>query len=129
MPFVPQKKGTLLIPTGGTKHLFAIITNACPEGKHLLVNVSKISSARRHDPTCEIEPGAHRFITDPSYAYYQMAQIQDADRLVKMVNGWVYKTHDDISDALLARLRSGVTESDFTPRRIINYFQGLPEDC
>ena len=126
MPYVPYKKGTLLIPTGGTKHLFAIITDACPEGKHLLVNVSKISPVRRHDPTCVFAAGAHPFIKQPSFAYFQMAQIQKAARLSKMVDLCEYSDHRDISDELLAQMRAGIDRSDYTPRYIINYFAGLP---
>lgn len=125
MPYVPYKKGTLLIPTGGTNHLFAIITDKCKQGSHLIVNFTTLRPNAKHDPSCIAEAGEHRFITQRSYALYRMADIQPADRLSRLVDARVYSTHDDISYDLLQRLCEGVEDSPFTARRIADYFANL----
>jgi len=120
MAYSPYRKGTLLIPTGGTKHLFIIVTDRCDEGCHLLVNLSTVKGGF-HDQTCILEPGCHRFISEKSYAVYRLAEIQPATRLSKMVDGWVYSTHDDASEDLANQIMAGVCVSPHTPRRIKNY--------
>lgn len=62
MAYVPYKKGTLLIPTGNTKHLFVIVTDKCAESCHLLVNITSVRDGMEHDKTTIIEAGEHSFI-------------------------------------------------------------------
>jgi hypothetical protein len=123
MPYTPYKKGTLLIPTGGTNHLFGIITDICAEGLHLIVNVTSINPTMKHDPACKISAGEHPFIKHDSYVLYRLADIQSAARLTRMVDSWVYRRHVDLSEELLTRMRDGVENSLFTPQRIIRYFK------
>ncbi len=126
MAYVPYKKGTVLIPTGGTKHLFVILTDKCPAGEHLLVNVSSIKPNMKHDTTCIVNAGEHRFITKDSYVEYRRAEIIAAARLSKLVDTFVYTAHDDVTDDLLLAIRDGVEDSPFTARRILNYFKNAP---
>jgi hypothetical protein len=130
MPYVPFKKGTLLIPSGAkngleAKHLFGILTDRCAEGQHLLVGVTTLYPDAPHDPACIMAAGEHRFIVHDSYALYRMAQIQPAERLSKMVDGWLYSEHDTLSDELLTKLIDGVAASRFVPRYVKNYLNGL----
>ena len=62
MSYVPFKKGTVLIPSGGVKHLFGIITDKCPDGEHLLVNLTSIRLGIKHDDACEVSIGEHSFV-------------------------------------------------------------------
>lgn len=130
MPYVPFKKGTLLIPSGvkngqEAKHMFGILTDKCSEGQHLLVSVTTLVPNAPYDPSCVMSAGEHRFITHDSYALYRMAQIQHAERLSKMVDGWLYSEHDPLSDALLAKMINGVQASRFVPRYVKTYLDGL----
>lgn len=120
MAYVPYRKGTLLIPTGGTKHLFVIVTDRCLAGHHLIVNLTTVRS-QNIDTTCVVEAGCHRFIVDRSYAVYRLADIQSAAKLSRMVDGWVYSTHDDASEELSDIILNGVCKSRHTPKRIRNY--------
>lgn len=122
MSFVPARCGTLLIPTGPTgNHLLVIATDACSEGKHLLVNLSTIYSGAFYDDTCVVQAGEHPFVKAPSFAVYRSAMIQTGDRLTQMVDGWVYKAHHDATDALTARILAGALASRLTPRHVKNY--------
>lgn len=126
MVYAPHRCGTLLIPTGPTgDHLFVITTDICVNGRHLLANVSTIHDHRHHDDTCTIAPGEHPFINGDSYVVYRMATIGRAERLTRMVDGWMYKAHDDASDALTQRIFDGFEVSRFTPRRIKDYIATL----
>jgi hypothetical protein len=127
MPYVPYRRGTLLIPSGPSgDHLFGVITDICAEGRHLIVNISSIPETGFYDATCVIGPGEHPFVTKPSYAYYSMADIQAAERLGRMVDGWVYRRHNaDLSPDLAQRIEDGVLASPHTKRRIKNYYRAL----
>lgn len=127
MPYVPYRGGTLLIPSGPTgDHLFAIATPACAAGLHVIVNITSVpDEGNFYDDTCVIEAGEHPFAKQPSYAYYGMADIQAAERLTRMVEGWVYRKHDDMSDALTQRIEDGILASRFTKRRIKVYYESL----
>ena len=125
MAYDPYRKGTLLIPTGGTKHLFVIATNRCANGAHLIVNITTVRGPNI-DATCVLEAGCHRFVTGQSYAVYRMADIQSAERLGRMVDGWVYSVHDDASEELTQLVYDGVSQSRHTPKRILNYLSGTP---
>ena len=75
----------------------------------------------RHDPTCIISAGEHPFIVHDSYVAYRLSVVQSGERLARMVEGWVYKPKEDLSEELCERMLEGVARSDFTPRRIIDY--------
>lgn len=122
MPYVPYKKGTVLIPSGGTKHLFAIITDKCAAGEHLLVNLTSVRPGIKHDDTCEVSPGEHPFVKQESYVEYRHADILTAARISARVDDGTYTVHSDISDALLQAFRDGVEDSDNVKQRITKYF-------
>lgn len=130
MPYVPCKKGTLLIPSGSkggeeAKHLFVIVTDACAEHKHLLLGFTSLDKAKPHDPACIVPGGCHPFIDRDSYVLYRMAQIQLGDRLRSMVDGWVYMIREPASDELVEAMLEGVARSRFVPRFVQKYLQGI----
>jgi hypothetical protein len=123
MPYVPYKKGTVLIPTGGTKHLFAIVTDKCPAHEHLLVNLTSVRKGVSHDPACEVGPGEHAFVKQESYVEYRRAETMAAARISARVDDGTFTTHDDLSNALLQAFRDGIEDSDHVAQRILDYFQ------
>jgi len=91
MPYVPYKKGTLLIPSGADGyHLFITVNEKCDEGQHLLINVTSLRDGAKYDDTCILEAGEHPFIKHKSYVVYRMAFIKPAASISKMVDGWEY---------------------------------------
>lgn len=126
MGYVPYKKGTLLIPTGGTNHLFVIVTDKCQSNEHLLVNVTTIRPNIKHDPTCELKSGDHPFIKQDSYVEYRRAEIKAAAWLTKMVDGFVYRPNTDVTDTLLQLIRDGFEDSPFVSGRVLRYFKAAP---
>lgn len=122
MMYTPYKGSGLFIETGGVDHLFIVVTDACSNGEHLLLNFSTVKQGVWHDPTCIVEAGVHPFITSQSFVEYRFAQIQSGERLSKMVNGWVYRrARDDVDANLVNSMLAGVTESPFTRGRVKKY--------
>ena len=81
-----QKGDTLHIPDTGPDHdpkrghLHIILTDECPDGKHLLVSVSSLRP--KCDNSCLLGKGDHPFITRDSFISYAHADIYDA-RVIK----------------------------------------------
>ncbi|MFA6279955.1 MAG: hypothetical protein WC612_04080 [Bdellovibrionales bacterium] len=123
MSYFPQKKGTLLVPSGNKNHLHVIMTDSCAEHKHLLVNVSTIYPETYYDNACVIEIGEHPFIKHPSYVVYRQARIDRTEHLIKCVNGWVFRPSQPVSDALLERIFEGFFLSPHVSRLIKNYLR------
>lgn len=126
MTYVPQKGHSLLIPTGGGHfHLFVILTDKCPKGLHLLVNISSCDPNVQHDTTCEVNPGDHRFVNHASYAVYGLAVTFEAAYLTAKVDGQIFKQHDNATPALVARMITGILVSPFTKPLIKTYYRQL----
>lgn len=121
----PHRKGTLLIDSGTSgKHLYFIVTDACAEGYHLLVNISTLRSDR-DDQTCVLPIGCHPFVTADSYVVYRMADIQSADKISRMVAGWVWTPKEDCTEKLIEMIFAGFAVSPHAPQRIVNYVESL----
>ena len=126
MTYIPARCDTLLIPTGDAgDHLFVIATDACSAGQHLLVNFTSIKPGRKIDNTCIIKAGEHPFVTHDSYVLYRSAQLQPAQRIGRMVDGWMYKTHQPATPQLTDRILSGFETSPFTPRFIEKHLKDV----
>ena len=128
MAYRPVRKAGLLIPSGTYEnpdalHLHIILTNKCADGFHLLGSIATVRRGQRHDPICIIEADEHPFINRLSYAIYRRFTTVRSSHITKCVDGWVYRKHDPISDDLYERICEGIADSDFTPRRIIEYWE------
>ena len=104
------------------KHLFVTLTNACPNGQHLLISICSIMPGRFHDPACEIAIGEHEFITKPSYVEYRFPTTRPGTLITKCVEGWMYHQKEDLEDLLFDRVCHGVEESEFIPKWALDYF-------
>jgi len=126
--YVPEKRNTLLIPSGTfedpeRKHLFVIVTNKGENNSFLAVPVSSIKPDIYYDKTTLLPVGCHSFIRKPSYVLYEKADILKADRLIKCVEGWVYTPREKMPLPQFKAICNGVTVSEHTPQRIIAYFK------
>ncbi len=127
MPYVVARGNTLLVPSG-TKadpdkmHLFVVVTDECDAGEHLMVSLSSIKQGVYHDPTCEMQVGAHPFVTAPSYVEYRLAIIRSAQYICQCTNNGAYIPRQPLSAALLVRVADGVLVSSFVPAKIRRYY-------
>jgi hypothetical protein len=91
----------------------------------LSVMVSSIKPNKPHDATCELEPGAHEFITLRSFVVYRQAETPAAKHIGNMVDKKYYTVKADISEDLFKKVVSGLFASDDTRPRIKTYANGV----
>jgi hypothetical protein len=113
MPFKPEKKATLLMPSGPLddperRHLWIILTDPCPRDAHLLVSASTLRENRFHDPSCIIEPGEHKRIKARSWIEYRRCRAELSTALVNGEASWLYHPAEPVSDELLERICDGL---------------------
>jgi hypothetical protein len=113
-----EKYQTFLVPSGPDKHLYIVVTEADGDGMHILVNVTSIDPEIAHDKTCCFDGGEHKFIKKPSYAAYGFAIQRHANFVDQQVKLGNYIQHDDASEEVVAKIRSGLKKSVFTKRGI-----------
>lgn len=124
MPYSPARCDTVMIPTGDAgDHLFVITTDACPQGKHILVNLTSIKPGRSIDTTCVVQPGEHPFVVRDSYVVYRSAQMLSAQKIGQMVDSWVYRKGQPATEPLTDKILAGFSASQFTPRFILNHLR------
>ena len=123
MSYAPYPRGTILIPTDATKHLFIIVTKLCSAGCHLLLNVSSIREGKFHDPACVFAGGEHPFIKNPSFVYYYMADQKPAKSISSLVANSTYIEKDALEPVHFARVCDGIMQSKFTKPWVKDYFR------
>jgi hypothetical protein len=128
MPYEPARAKTLLIPSGterdpNKKHLFVILTDACRDGQHLLVSLSRVKEGVHYDTACVFEPGEHAFVRERSFAAYRLARIESAQHLIRCVDSWYFTPKEDMPLPLLQRMCDGLERSEFIAQRIVTYYR------
>jgi hypothetical protein len=107
-------------------HLWLVITE--PFGSPPRVIIVGLTTQRDgSDTTVVLTPADHTFIKHPTIVFYADAREVEANLLERLVALDQSRLHADPgSDALLMRIRDGLLESSFTPRKIKNSFR---ENC
>jgi len=117
------KKGTLLVPSGGTSHLHIICNDTCHIGANLLVNIS--SAYDGCDSTCMLDVGDHDFVRHASYVFYAKAMIVKARGLKSGFDNGSIRTQAPLRDDVFTRVVEGINASPDTPLNISRYFNQL----
>lgn len=118
--WVPTTGGTLFIASGPDgDHLFVLVYSRVldghgPENQFLLVPFCSVDGARYCDEACIVRAGEHPFIKNVSYLSYRDAQLQTSAHLENLVNKGIYRPHDQVTDELLKKIRTGLTVSSRT---------------
>lgn len=125
MVYPVLKKGTILIPSGTTfapdkHHLFVVCTDACRDGKHLLVPIATWTNDHC-DTTCRLIAGEHGFIKHASYILYRKARIEAGADLVKGVEERILSPDAPMNGQTFLRIANGICRSPHTPRKIKAY--------
>jgi hypothetical protein len=122
MSYAPYTRGTILIPTDTTQHLFIIITKQCDAGCHLLLNISSIRAGKFHDSTCTFAGGEHPFIKQPSFVFYERADQKQAKSISDLVAKAYYIEKPALDQLHFAKVCSGIMQSKFTKPWVKEYF-------
>jgi len=119
-----SKRSTFLREDASRKmHLKIVITDPDPDNMVLVVSVSTIYQGAFHDNSCEIFPGDHSFIKNPSYVSYQYAMELDAVKILdEKFKGYIIQK-EDVSLELLERMQRGARLSKFLPVYLKKYFE------
>jgi hypothetical protein len=102
------------------KHLFAVCTNVCPAGKHLIVSITGWTN-NLCDGTTRLGVGDHPFLYKDSYVFYRKARVEDAAVLSAGVDGGQFIPHAKIDPAVLAKILAGICKSIHTPKKVKKY--------
>jgi hypothetical protein len=122
MSYVPNPRGTLLIPSGPGHHLFVVMTKKCSSGCHLILNITSIKAGKFHDPACVFAGGEHPLITQPCYVYYKMADQKNAQSVTKFVDSKFYVDKTEIDQAHFDKICAGIFTSKFSSPWVKKYF-------
>lgn len=126
--FHPIKMGTILIPSGPSKHLHFICSDpvfypALVKECVLVVNISTIDALLDYDKSCILQRSDHPFIKHPSYVYYRKADIFGADSISRNVAEGNFTLHVPCSEATFERIFGGFNISDEVRPKIKKFYQ------
>jgi hypothetical protein len=114
---------TLANYPGGIPHLWIVVTE--PSGTPAEVAIVSLTSDRPgKDPTVRLGSADHPFIRKPTVVFYPDTRIMAVAAIEGEVNNAGATFHDDCSEGLLERVRQGLLNSPFTPRRLKDYVRG-----
>ena len=115
-----QRGDTVLMPAGPRRslHLWIIATDPDPQS-NLAVIVSVTTLRHAADQTVVLRKGDHQFIQHDSAVYFGDSRIIDVSRLKE------YPNHKPCSAALADEILSGLRASPFTPKKILNFLDGM----
>lgn len=104
-------------------HLWLVITE--PFGSPSRVIIVGLTTQRDgSDTTLVLTPGNHAFVRHPTVVFYADAREVEVNLLERLVALDTSRLHaDPCSGDLLSRIRDGLLESSFTPRKIKNSFR------
>ncbi|QBR52713.1 hypothetical protein [Erwinia sp. QL-Z3] len=127
--FIPLAKGSILVPSGGSKHLHIVCNDPVPYPKYsnaesvLLVNITTVYPDLPYDPTCLLEVGDHPFIGHQSYVYYRKADVFASTKLVAGVTAGDLIIKQQCPDHTFQRILDGFMQSKQVIRNVKNYYQ------
>lgn len=114
---------TLLAPSGPQgQHLFVVLNDPREFSGYgnavciVMVPLDSIKAGILHDATCELDSGAHTFLTRPSFVNYRYTRIEQVRHLEGLVANGIFRPREPIDPHILRRLLNGLLTSPFTKR-------------
>lgn len=102
------------------EHLWIVLSD--PEGDPpQVVAVNLTQRGNQPDTTVVLNAGDHKFIKKETIVYYADARFVPAGAIEAYANQPGYRFKDDCSDDLLNKIREGLKNSKFTPKKIKSY--------
>src|SRR5258708_10421215 len=119
-----QAGDTLLITLERTQsipHLWVVVTNPDERGQLLIVSITTL----RHnvDQTVVLQRGDHPFVRHQSSVFFGDSMIVSEERLEQWRLAGVASAEEPCRADILRLIQDGVLVSDYTPRKIIAFFQ------
>jgi len=128
--YTPMRKGTVLIPTGPTKHLHFICCNPVyypnlVKECVLVVNISSIEEELEFDNSCILDVGDHSFVKRPSYIYYRKAEILGADSISRNIAEGNFSIHQPCEDIVFNKILDGFNTSEEVKFKIKRFYENF----
>ncbi|WP_025672779.1 hypothetical protein [Salinivibrio socompensis] len=123
------KKGTILIPSGGVKHLHFVCSDPVFYPKYtkesvLVVNISSVPQDEQwYDSTCVLYAGDHPFVKYPSYVYYRKADIFGADNVQQRIDDGTFDVHQVCPDDTFSRILAGFDISEDVSAKAHHFYE------
>lgn len=126
--YIPYKKGTVLAPSGPSKHLHIICSDPIFNVEMgcecvLVVNISSVPKSGIYDNVCVLDAGEHGFIRHASYLVYKLSVLWRVPTLSNKVDSGEYQVECDVTDELISKVMKGFELSDHTPFKILRFIK------
>jgi len=108
-----------------TLHLWIILT---PPSEGEVVTVSVTTKRRRSETLVQLHAGDHPFIVHDSVIAYGYARIRTVEEIERAIATGAAKLREPVTPELLARVRNGLLDSDFTPNGIRHFYRTVMKD-
>jgi len=103
-------------------HLWIVVT---PPSEGEVVTVCLVSARQRSERLVVMNSGDHPFVRHESVIAYSYSKIRaTADIEAALATGAARK-REPVSEAVLARIRAGLIDSDFTPNGVRHYYNSV----
>lgn len=102
--------------SGGTRHLWVVITNPNSAGEVAIVNLT--TRKPPCDDSCIVTPGEHPFVAQESIAWYRRATLAQITDLRNAVQQGLIDPDTRVSSALLQRLQQGAIASIYAKQAV-----------
>jgi hypothetical protein len=106
-------------------HLHVIITNPDKYGR--VVTVSVTSRHKKSDAMVPLEIGDHPYITHSSVVTFAYAKVRTLSEIDAVIANGDADAKEPMDEKFLRRCRSGISESEFTPYEVVEFYQGIEE--
>jgi hypothetical protein len=106
-------------------HLHVIVTRPDASGK--VVTVSVTSRHRKSDAMVPLEIGDHPYITRSSVFTFAYAKVRTISEINAVIANGDASPKEQMDEKFLRRCRAALTESEFTPYEVIEFYKSLPE--
>ncbi|UFW49692.1 MULTISPECIES: hypothetical protein [Bradyrhizobium] len=125
MAYAASRCHAMLIPSGtfedpDRKHLFVVCSDACADGKHVLVSITGWTNDLC-DGTTRLKKGDHPFLYKDSYVFYRKARIEDGSVLTSGIDSGAFVLKEPMDAGLVDLIMEGICASKQTPRKVKKY--------
>lgn len=103
----------LILAEQPKKHLWVIVSDPAAN-PDLVVCLSFTTLRDKSDRSCVVQPGEHPFVQEATCIAYRHGRHLSLQQLQAMAMAGALQMREPVSEALLARIRQGARESDFT---------------
>jgi hypothetical protein len=104
-------------------HLNIVITEPTSTGE--VITVAVTTRHKKSDAMVPLEVGDHPYIKHPSVLTFAYAKIRTITAIEKVIENGDAKKCEPMDEKFLRRARSALTESEFTPYEVVEFYRGL----